>query len=414
MEVKYFTQAMIRSIFTSQTIYTMKQKINFLLISALTFLLISKFAIGQVPNTFPYQAVARNASGNIIANQLISVRFGIIDSVINGPIIYTETHNITTNSLGLFTVNIGQGMPFFGTYNSVNWSKNSKFLSVALDPNGGNSYFVMGTSQLMSVPYALHSNTTASLPNGTANGNTPYWNGTKWVNDDDNIYNNGSFVGIGTNSPSYKLDVLHYAGVGIRVKAATGYSALDIDGNNSDAALRLQNAGSTKWNFRNVPSTNNLQILRNNSASLEAFTIENATGFIGINNGNPNEQLDIIGNAKISGSETLGGNLIVDGTKGIVRSDNATQLKTILYSGPLSFSLGAGGSTSFGIGYSSFSGTPTISVGNLSGTMVHPEFLLFTIRNATATSATVDVYNSGNTTASLTSATFRAMIIGPE
>ncbi len=113
-------------------------------------------AFTQSPNAIPYQAVARNATGNLIPNQLISLRFTLHDSTALGSIVYQESHSTTTNSLGLFSVNIGQGIPTTGTFSAINWKINSKYLQVELDTAGGTNYANMGTTQLQSVPYALY------------------------------------------------------------------------------------------------------------------------------------------------------------------------------------------------------------------------------------------------------------------
>lgn len=389
----------------------MKQLFRILLIVLLAqFQLINTQA--QAPLAIPYQAVARNGSGNLLANQLISLRLNIIDSVINGVILYKETQVVTTNSLGLFTIYIGQGIVVSGSFNTINWGKNSKFLKVEMDAAGGNNFSTLGTSQLMSVPFALNAKTTSSLPNGTEIGNTPFWNGTTWEHDNNNLYNDGYYVGIGTNSPEYKLDVVHNGFTGIRSKSTYQYAVVDIDAANGDAALRLKSSGLTKWNIRNNSVTNNLQILKNNNA--EAFTIELSSGFVGINKPDPAEQLDVTGNAHITGNEILGGKLVVENNKGIVRSDNGTQLKTVLYSGGIAYTLPPGGLVSFSMNYSAFSSVPTISVGNISGTLSHPEFILYTIRNADNNSAIVDIYNAGTSTATMTGGTFRAIVIGAE
>jgi hypothetical protein len=89
---------------------------------------------------------------------------------------------------------------------AVNWGNGAKFIQVELDPAGGTSYTDMGTTQLMSVPYALFAGKSADLPAGTGTGNTMWWNGTAWVADN-TIYNDGSNVGIGTATPASKLDV---------------------------------------------------------------------------------------------------------------------------------------------------------------------------------------------------------------
>jgi len=105
----------------------------------------------------PYQAVARNAAGNLLQNQAISLRFTIHQTTSGGTTQYQETQSVTTNSLGLFAVNIGSGTPVTGSFSSITWSDaQPKFIQVEIDPTGGSSYTNMGTSQMMSVPYALY------------------------------------------------------------------------------------------------------------------------------------------------------------------------------------------------------------------------------------------------------------------
>jgi len=110
----------------------------------------------QAPQAIPYQAVARDNNGNLIANQSVSLRFTILNGSISGTVVYQETQITTTNSLGLFNVNVGQGTVVSGTFSTIAWGGGSKFLEVALDAAGGSNYVVMGTSQMMSVPYALN------------------------------------------------------------------------------------------------------------------------------------------------------------------------------------------------------------------------------------------------------------------
>jgi hypothetical protein len=122
------------------------------------FLLLLNVAIrAQAPQGIPYQAVARNSSGTILASATISVRFTIRDSTATGSILYRETHSLTTSAIGMFSVNVGQGVPVSGTFSGINWGSNSKYMQVEMDPTGGSSYIDMGTQQMMSVPYALYS-----------------------------------------------------------------------------------------------------------------------------------------------------------------------------------------------------------------------------------------------------------------
>jgi hypothetical protein len=110
----------------------------------------------QAPQGIPYQAIARNASGVAIANIAVKVRFSIRDSIATGAIKYQETHSATTSALGLFSVNVGMGTVVSGTFSGINWGKNAKFLQVEMDPAGGITYTDLGTTQMMSVPYALY------------------------------------------------------------------------------------------------------------------------------------------------------------------------------------------------------------------------------------------------------------------
>jgi hypothetical protein len=128
----------------------------------------------QVPQGIPYQAAARGANGQPLVNANVMVRFSIIDSVATGTTVYQETHTTSTNTVGLFSVNVGLGMPFTGTFAGINWGKNFKFMKVELDPSGtGSNYTDLGTQQMMSVPYSLYSATSGSTQSsGSGSSNT--------------------------------------------------------------------------------------------------------------------------------------------------------------------------------------------------------------------------------------------------
>ena len=139
----------------------MKYKILFLL---LLFGAVKSQA--QVPQAIPYQAVARDTTGALIANRTVALRFTVYDSAFGGTMVYRETQTKTTNVLALFTANIGMGTALTGTFGSINWGINAKFLQVEIDPMGGTSYINMGTQQLLSVPYALYSGSAGSISGG--------------------------------------------------------------------------------------------------------------------------------------------------------------------------------------------------------------------------------------------------------
>lgn len=135
------------------------------LITLIALLLLILSSRAQVPNAIPYQAVARNSSGAILASTNISVRFTVRDSIATGVIKYRETHAVTTTTQGMFSLNIGQGTPVTGTFNGINWGVNSKFMQVEMDQAGGSSYIELGTQQMLSVPYALHAGSASNITN---------------------------------------------------------------------------------------------------------------------------------------------------------------------------------------------------------------------------------------------------------
>lgn len=109
----------------------------------------------QAPQGINYQAVARDAAGNVLANQNINVFFAVLDAP-GGSSLYSETHTVGTNQFGLFNVVLGQGINLDGPFTSINWGLGDKFLNVKIDPAGGSSFTDMGTTQLISVPFALY------------------------------------------------------------------------------------------------------------------------------------------------------------------------------------------------------------------------------------------------------------------
>ncbi len=152
----------------------MKQLLNIFVL-----VLLANVAIAQAPQGIPYQAVARNSSGAILASTAISVRFTIRDSIATGAIKYRETFSVTTTAQGMFSVNVGQGTVVSGTFAGINWGTNAKFMQVELDPAGGSSYIDMGTTQMMSVPYSLNSSSLKLRVSAT--GDTLYSGGGNFV-----------------------------------------------------------------------------------------------------------------------------------------------------------------------------------------------------------------------------------------
>ncbi|MFN8323261.1 MAG: hypothetical protein U0T74_11440 [Chitinophagales bacterium] len=132
----------------------------------LAFLLVFLFcmnAMAGAPQGINYQAVVRNSSGNIVPNQAVNVRLTIHSDSINGPMVYRESDSVITTPQGIFTVVIGGGGIVSGSFSNIKWGQKTHYLQVEADITGGFNFTDMGTSQLVSVPYAMYAETAGSV-----------------------------------------------------------------------------------------------------------------------------------------------------------------------------------------------------------------------------------------------------------
>ncbi len=137
-------------------------------IITLALLFAETVLFAQAPQAINYQGIARNSSGTAILNQLLGLQLTIHSGSAAGPIVYQESHTPTTNQFGLYTVSIGTGTPVTGTFNAIAWSSGLYFLEIGMDITGGTNYVAAGTTQLISVPYALYAETSGSSTPGPA------------------------------------------------------------------------------------------------------------------------------------------------------------------------------------------------------------------------------------------------------
>lgn len=108
----------------------------------------------QSPESFKYQAVVRDGSGNVLASQNVGLQIKILKGSASGTAVYTETFTPTSNAFGLINLEIGTGTTL-DDFSTIDWANDSYFIETSLDPTGGTSYSITGVSQLLSVPYAL-------------------------------------------------------------------------------------------------------------------------------------------------------------------------------------------------------------------------------------------------------------------
>ncbi|HET9571892.1 MAG TPA: hypothetical protein VFP20_10850 [Bacteroidales bacterium] len=118
---------------------------------------ISLFAL--TPQKLYFQAVIRDGSNNIVVSHNVGMQISILQGAVDGTVVYLEAQTPTTDLNGIVSIEIGGSTEF----NAINWSTGSYFIKMETDPTGGTDYTLSSTSQLISVPYALHSHTADSL-----------------------------------------------------------------------------------------------------------------------------------------------------------------------------------------------------------------------------------------------------------
>ena len=114
----------------------------------------------QAPKGFNYQATVRSVSGQLLINEIVLVKFNVLQNSDSGTVVYSENQTANTDELGHINLVVGQGTATTGTFAGINWANGTYYLGIEL--NTGTGYVAMGTTQLLSVPYALHANTAIS------------------------------------------------------------------------------------------------------------------------------------------------------------------------------------------------------------------------------------------------------------
>jgi trimeric autotransporter adhesin len=135
----------------------------------------------QAPQGFNYQATVRDNAGQLLLNQIVLVKFNILQNSAAGTVVFSENQTANTDDLGHINLVVGSGTPSIGTFSTINWGTGSYYLGIEL--NTGTGFVAMGTTQLMSVPYALYANSAggSTIANGTTVGEMLFWNGTQWA-----------------------------------------------------------------------------------------------------------------------------------------------------------------------------------------------------------------------------------------
>ena len=132
--------------------------------------MITATAFAQAPSKISYQAVVRDVADVLVTNQTVGMQVSILQGSFTGTPVYAEIHSPSTNINGLVSIEIGSGTVVSGAFNSIDWGSGPFFIKTETDRTGGTSYTITGTSQLLSVPYALRANIADSVDGGSAIG----------------------------------------------------------------------------------------------------------------------------------------------------------------------------------------------------------------------------------------------------
>jgi hypothetical protein len=138
----------------------------------LAAILLTAATFAQTPEKMSYQAVVRDSVDALVTNQAVGMQISILQTTATGTAVYEETHTPTTNINGLVSLEIGSGTPVTGTFAAIDWATGPYFIKTETDPTGGTSYSITGTSQLLSVPYALQAKNATTADNGIPSGGT--------------------------------------------------------------------------------------------------------------------------------------------------------------------------------------------------------------------------------------------------
>lgn len=317
---------------------------NFHIVTILCFFL-SIFwnsAFGQtIPEKVNYQAVARNSSGATLPNQNISMKFGIRSGSVNGTLLWEETHAVSTNSLGLFNLQIGTGtntnQGTLTSFSDIDWGTTSHYIQIDMDPNGGTNYTTMGTNELISVPYALFAEKVLkdSVNDADHDPGNEFQNLNLSVSGTQRTISiaNGNFVSFhvedGDADPNNEIQNLSLNGTVLSISGGVGVNLNSVGDNlgnhNATANLIMNNN-----RIMSVPSPQSL-LDATNKAYVDAHQDDDWTivgndmfaainGNVGIGGTNPQTKFDVLGTGRFTATGP---------THGITTSSNNFSYATV-------------------------------------------------------------------------------------
>ncbi|UWX59749.1 collagen-like protein [Chryseobacterium oranimense] len=233
-------------------------------------------AQAQVPEKMSYQAVMRNGSGQLLINQSIAVKVSILQGSPAGTLVYSERLTGNTNPNGLISMEIGTGTVLSGTFSTIDWPTGSYYLKTETDPAGGTNYTITGTSQLLSVPYAMY----AKSAGGTGGSFTiPYTNTVNNASTLFSLINDGDGTSVEGVNNTTTSSIASVRGI-VNNTAPGGFSSGVRGINNGTGGLGIGVWGSQNgsgWGVYGV-TPNGLGVYGNSSANGTGVYANSNTG----------------------------------------------------------------------------------------------------------------------------------------
>ena len=297
-------------------ISTMKK----LLLLLFLFTFISQLGTAQsVPRGMNYQAVARDKSGEILANQIITLKISLVSQKGQSTTSYfTEIHRITTNKFGLFTLVIGKGSTLSGNFNSIPWSTEEIWMEVAMKDDGQPDYTEISNSKLFTVPYAFHAQTADQVSGATNTYNGPYestsGNSTNTIGNGTNWTTSGNYLTsplkdyVGTSD---NLDFVVRTNAIERMRVKSGGDITMVNSLSVGSSVNLNTTGGSTTNngqFNVVGLTRLNNVTESTTPATGSLVVAGGTGIA--------KNLNVGGAFNAGGTSTFGGVLsITDGTE---------------------------------------------------------------------------------------------------
>ena len=315
----------------------------------------------QSPQAFKYQAVIRNNQGKILVNQLVSLQISILQDNPMGDVVYMETHQVATNDYGIANLTIGGGEVVTGVFADIPWGTNTHFVKTELDITGNRNYEFIGTSQLLSVPYALYAEQAGSANNAVDDFDKDATNELQVLSLEGNMLtlSNGNTIDLGKYLDNTDQQTLSLDNNQLSI---SGGNTVTIDANNRDEiqalhfsndTLYLSDGGyvylgaywdntddqtlSVSGNSLSISGGNSVQFDTDSTNEIQAIRFSNDTLYLS-NGGSvylgsywdntDNQTLSIVGNELV----ISGGNSVILSNNVDLDSDPVNELQILSYS----------------------------------------------------------------------------------